>query len=306
MINPCIGYHVSLELRGNGSPMQDFAYFKSLYPAACKQMQLCVEAVCDELEYEGSPIYDEYPDRIFLEKLTKRALEKWQKVYPAGTERTDTLTNYIKAADVGTVSTEEGTAMVENSLKIDSPGGEREENLAGTSIQPHLPEMMYGMDHFGANRRAETLDIWWEADEPNLTAQERRPWSPPPGPRPGRTGKSVGTATPAAGTASGRTRKSVGDRRPAAGTAPGSDRKSVGTAAPPPGPRPGGPGNPWGPPPPPPGPRPGGPGNPWGPPPPPPGPRPGRPGNPWGAPLQDFLQVLLMNELQERRRCRKC
>ena len=31
-------------------------------------MQLCVEAVCDELEYEGSPIYDEYPDRIFLEK----------------------------------------------------------------------------------------------------------------------------------------------------------------------------------------------------------------------------------------------
>ena len=62
--------------------MQDFAYFKSLYPAACKQMQLCVEAVCDELEYEGSPIYDEYPDRIFLEKLTKRALEKWQKGYP--------------------------------------------------------------------------------------------------------------------------------------------------------------------------------------------------------------------------------
>ena len=81
--------------------MQDFAYFKSLYPAACKQMQLCVEAVCDELEYEGSPIYDEYPDRIFLEKLTKRALEKWQKVYPAGTERTDTLTTYMKAADVG-------------------------------------------------------------------------------------------------------------------------------------------------------------------------------------------------------------
>ena len=232
--------------------MQDFAYFKSLYPAACKQMQLCVEAVCDELEYEG-PIYDEYPDRIFLEKLTKRALEKWQKVYPAGTERTDTLTTYIKAADVGTVSTEEGTAMVENSLKIDSPGGEREENLAGTSIQPHLPgnDVWYGPLR-GEQKGGNAGYMVWEADEPNLTAQERRPWSPPPGPRPG------------------------------------------------------GPGNQWGPPPPPPGPRPGGPGNPWGPPPPPPGPRPGGPGNPWGPPLQDFLQVLLMNELQERRRCRKC
>lgn len=252
--------------------MQDFAYFKSLYPAACKQMQLCVEAVCDELEYEGSPIYDEYPDRIFLEKLTKRALEKWQKVYPAGTERTDdTLTTYMKAADVGTVSTEEGTAMVENSLKIDSPGGEREENLAGTSIQPHLPgnDVWYGPLR-GEQKGGNAGYMVWEADEPNLTAQERRPWSPPPGPRPGGPGNPWGPPPP------------------------------------PPGSRPGGPGNPWGPPPPPPGPRPGGPGNPWGPPPPPPEPRPGRPGNPWGAPLQDFLQVLLMNELQERRRCRKC
>ena len=164
--------------------MQDFAYFKSLYPAACKQMQLCVEAVCDELEYEGSPIYDEYPDRIFLEKLTKRALEKWQKVYPAGTERTDTLTTYMKAADVGTVSTEEGTAMVENSLKIDSPGGEREENLAGTSIQPHLPgnDVWYGPLR-GEQKGGNAGYMVWEADEPNLTAQERRPWSPPPGRR---------------------------------------------------------------------------------------------------------------------------
>ena len=266
--------------------MQDFAYFKSLYPAACKQMQLCVEAVCDELEYEGSPIYDEYPDRIFLEKLTKRALEKWQKVYPAGTERTDTLTTYMKAADVGTVSTEEGTAMVENSLKIDSPGGEREENLAGTSIQPHLPgnDVWYGPLR-GEQKGGNAGYMVWEADEPNLTAQERRPWSPPPGPRPGGPGNPWGPPPPPPG------------------PRPGGPGNPWG---PPPGPRPGGPGNPWGPPPPPPGPRPGGPGNPWGPPPPPPGPRPERPGNPWGAPLQDFLQVLLMNELQERRRCRKC
>ena len=262
--------------------MQDFAYFKSLYPAACKQMQLCVEAVCDELEYEGSPIYDEYPDRIFLEKLTKRALEKWQKVYPAGTERTDTLTPYMKAADVGTVSTEEGTAMVENSLKIDSPGGEREENLAGTSIQPHLPgnDVWYGPLR-GEQKGGNAGYMVWEADEPNLTAQERRPWSPPPG----------GPGNP------------WGPPPPPPGPRPGGPGNPWG---PPPGPRPGGPGNPWGPPPPPPGPRPGGPGNPWGPPPPPPGPRPERPGNPWGPPLQDFLQVLLMNELQERRRCRKC
>ena len=56
--------------------MQDFAYFKSLYPAACKQMQLCVEAVCDELEYEGSPIYDEYPDRLAMYRLSEGIIDK--------------------------------------------------------------------------------------------------------------------------------------------------------------------------------------------------------------------------------------
>ena len=56
--------------------MQDFAYFKSLYPAACKQMQLCVEAVCDELEYEGSPIYDEYPDRFMLYHICSQIKEE--------------------------------------------------------------------------------------------------------------------------------------------------------------------------------------------------------------------------------------
>ena len=138
--------------------MQDFAYFKSLYPAACKQMQLCVEAVCDELEYEGSPIYDEYPDRIFLEKLTKRALEKWQKVYPAGTERTDTLTTYIKAADGYRIHRRrngDGGKYPENRFSW-----RRKRRAAEPAYSRIFLEMMYGMDHFGANRRAETLDIW--------------------------------------------------------------------------------------------------------------------------------------------------
>ena len=79
--------------------------------------------------------------------------------------------------------------MVENSLKIDSPGGEREENLAGTSIQPHLPgnDVWYGPLR-GEQKGGNAGYMVWEADEPNLTAQERRPWSPPPGPRPGGPG----------------------------------------------------------------------------------------------------------------------
>lgn len=56
--------------------LQDFDYFKSLYPEHVKRLQLSVDAVIDEMEYDGSPIYDEFPDRILLEQLIRRADER--------------------------------------------------------------------------------------------------------------------------------------------------------------------------------------------------------------------------------------
>lgn len=51
---------------------RDFEYFKSLYPSGVKRLQQFVEEVCDEMEYEGSPIYDEYPDRLMMEQLVQK------------------------------------------------------------------------------------------------------------------------------------------------------------------------------------------------------------------------------------------
>lgn len=56
--------------------MRDYEYFKSLYPRKVKRLQVFVEAAVDEMDYEGSPIYDEYPDRLLLEQLTRRAAEQ--------------------------------------------------------------------------------------------------------------------------------------------------------------------------------------------------------------------------------------
>ncbi len=51
---------------------RDFEYFKSMYPAAIKGYQAKVEAVCDRMEYEGSPMYDEYPDRVMLDRICRQ------------------------------------------------------------------------------------------------------------------------------------------------------------------------------------------------------------------------------------------
>lgn len=47
---------------------KDMERMKELYPNEVQQLQKMVERRCDELEYEGSRMYDENPDRYMLER----------------------------------------------------------------------------------------------------------------------------------------------------------------------------------------------------------------------------------------------
>ena len=46
-----------------------------MYPTDAKEMQKKVKEACDKLEYEGSMMYDEYPDRYGMERLTESVWE---------------------------------------------------------------------------------------------------------------------------------------------------------------------------------------------------------------------------------------
>lgn len=49
-----------------------FENMKYLYPTEVKQLQQAVEDVCDQMEYDGSIMYDERPDKICIEAISKR------------------------------------------------------------------------------------------------------------------------------------------------------------------------------------------------------------------------------------------
>lgn len=55
---------------------RDFEYMKSMYPDTVKRVLPYVEEECDRMEYEGSMIYDEYPDRLQLRLMCSRIYEK--------------------------------------------------------------------------------------------------------------------------------------------------------------------------------------------------------------------------------------
>ena len=47
---------------------RDMERMKELYPKRMKKLLAYVEEECDKMEYEGSMMYDEYPDRVLLYK----------------------------------------------------------------------------------------------------------------------------------------------------------------------------------------------------------------------------------------------
>lgn len=59
--------------------LRDLEYLQQMYPKDAKRYQKIISGILDKLDYEGSMIYDEYPDRIQLYKLYTDILERIKK-----------------------------------------------------------------------------------------------------------------------------------------------------------------------------------------------------------------------------------
>lgn len=55
---------------------QDMERMKSLYPDEVKRIQELVEEECDQMEYDGSMMFDEVPDRLMLRRICDRIYQK--------------------------------------------------------------------------------------------------------------------------------------------------------------------------------------------------------------------------------------
>ena len=51
---------------------RDMQKLKDLYPKEVKSIQALVEDECDKMEYEGSLMFDEYPDKLMLRQIVNR------------------------------------------------------------------------------------------------------------------------------------------------------------------------------------------------------------------------------------------
>ena len=58
---------------------RDREYLQSMYPATAKKIFPYIQEECDRQEYEGSMIYDEYPDKLQLCLMCRKAYEQVMK-----------------------------------------------------------------------------------------------------------------------------------------------------------------------------------------------------------------------------------
>lgn len=72
-------YPMPLFYQEEDSVQRDLEYLQQMYPAEAKRYQRKVASILDKIDYEGSMIYDEYPDRMRLYQLAEDILNQMKR-----------------------------------------------------------------------------------------------------------------------------------------------------------------------------------------------------------------------------------
>lgn len=103
---------------------KDLDYMKELYPDIAKKIQNYVEEACDKMDYSGSMIYDEYPDKTMLRKVSADIFDKVKSMGDLQFELAKLTENKEEGQDVYTMNYVpyrrcwDGSCMVNDLIEI--------------------------------------------------------------------------------------------------------------------------------------------------------------------------------------------
>lgn len=69
-------YPMPLFYQEQDTVARDLEYLQEMYPLEAKKYQKVIAEILDRLDYEGSMIYDEYPDKWQIYRLTQIVVDK--------------------------------------------------------------------------------------------------------------------------------------------------------------------------------------------------------------------------------------
>lgn len=84
-----MAYPLPLYYQEEDTVTRDLEYLQQMYPVEAKKYQKVIVETLDRLDYEGSMIYDEYPDRWQIYRLTQVIVDKIRKMEAEETAEQD-------------------------------------------------------------------------------------------------------------------------------------------------------------------------------------------------------------------------
>lgn len=72
-------YPMPLYYQEEDKVQRDLEYLQQMYPAEAKRYQKKIVSLLDKIDYDGSMIYDEYPDKLQVYKLAQDILYQIRK-----------------------------------------------------------------------------------------------------------------------------------------------------------------------------------------------------------------------------------
>jgi len=97
-----MAYPLPMYYQEEDTVTRDLEYLQQMYPSEAKRYQKIIAGILDQMDYEGSCIYDEYPDKWQLYRLTKTIMDKIRRM-----ERTE---GYVPVEGEGSEAAEENAS----------------------------------------------------------------------------------------------------------------------------------------------------------------------------------------------------
>ena len=89
-------YPLPLYYQEEDTILKDLEYLQQMYPADARKYQKKIAEILDKLDYEGSMIYDEFPDRWQLYKLSSDILDRIRREEEKNEKHTVSNPHYQK------------------------------------------------------------------------------------------------------------------------------------------------------------------------------------------------------------------
>lgn len=74
-----MAYPLPLYYQEEDTVTRDLEYLQQMYPSEAKRYQKVIADILNQIDYEGSVIYDEYPDKWQLYRLSKIVMDKLKR-----------------------------------------------------------------------------------------------------------------------------------------------------------------------------------------------------------------------------------